>query len=380
MGAGCSTGAARHVVVVVEGATTGAPPPPPSSDPWSSVHGLLKDGRVAVYQHSGSGACVLVPLGGGADASGGSTTTTTTAAAAAAERRLGPDWRRVPVSASAQARVLEALGAMPARPSSSSLQAGAAKATATATTSTTATNNAPAAASGGGEASGEEAADDEALSVGEPVEEAWPPSWAEAGGKGEGEGEGEDDDEGIDEEDEDPLVAAQRRQRRQQGPLAPALRCRVCGREVPNKALLNEHLAACLLVAEAREQTRGTDDGLRMLAGDLRRLLEEQMRAALHGGAWVGVVIVKVTVVGYGTLMTVACGTFYIRSPHSTYAPTCMYVFIPTSVAALRGRRGAGAGAGGRGDGGAGGAGGGPGEPRCVVVLGCTCVWVYVHG
>lgn len=257
MGAGCSTGAARHII---------AASPDPASTP---VHALLKDGRVAVYQHAGSGACVFVPLLVGA----GSSDADATMAAAAAERRLGPEWRRVPVAASAQARVLEAL-ALVTMPPSQTL--------ATPTAAVTSASNSATAASGG-EAPGlvEEAADEEELLIGEPVEEAWPPAWAEAGGDGIF-GEEEEDD---DEDDDDPLVAAQRQQRRQQlGQLMPALRCRVCGREVPNKALLNEHLAACLLVAEAREQTRGTDDGLRGLAGGLRRMLEEQMRAALHGG------------------------------------------------------------------------------------------------
>ena len=71
-------------------------------------------------------------------------------------------------------------------------------------------------------------------------------------------------------------------------PTTKGFKCRVCEREVPTKALLHEHLATCLLVADAREQTRGSDEGLRVLMGELRRLLEEQMKVMLHTGKWVG--------------------------------------------------------------------------------------------
>ena len=63
-----------------------------------------------------------------------------------------------------------------------------------------------------------------------------------------------------------------------------ALRCRICDREMPNKALLNEHLAACLLIAEAREQTRASDEGLRILSSELHKAIEENMKVMLHTG------------------------------------------------------------------------------------------------
>jgi hypothetical protein len=264
MGAGCSTAAARRI----ENSDHHQPPSTPASAAAAAaalvvvVGEAAAAGRVAVYQRASTGACVLVPLPLAAAPPNGSADN---AAVAAAERLLGPEWRRVPLAAVEQARVLAAVA--PPRPDTA----------------------ATAGAAAGVAADGDREDDD--LSLGEPVEEAWPPAWAEDGAAGadadaaglDGRGGG-----GEEEEEEDPLVAAQRRQQqRGRQALQPALRCRVCGREVPNKALLNEHLAACLLVAEAREQTRATDEGLRMLAGDLRRLLEEQMRFALHAGGWV---------------------------------------------------------------------------------------------
>ncbi|KAM3570547.1 hypothetical protein VYU27_007382, partial [Nannochloropsis oceanica] len=67
-----------------------------------------------------------------------------------------------------------------------------------------------------------------------------------------------------------------------QPPLQRGLRCRVCEREVPTKALLHEHLATCLLVADAREQTRRSDEGLKTLMVELRQLMEEQMSVMLR--------------------------------------------------------------------------------------------------
>jgi len=58
----------------------------------------------------------------------------------------------------------------------------------------------------------------------------------------------------------------------------------VCEREVPTKALLHEHLATCLLVADAREQTRRSDEGLKTLMVELRQLMEEQMSVMLRTG------------------------------------------------------------------------------------------------
>ena len=81
-----------------------------------------------------------------------------------------------------------------------------------------------------------------------------------------------------------PFQQQQHQQLQPPPPLQRGLRCRVCEREVPTKALLHEHLATCLLVADAREQTRGSDEGLKTLMVELRRLLEEQMSVMLHTG------------------------------------------------------------------------------------------------
>ncbi|EWM26393.1 hypothetical protein Naga_100715g1 [Nannochloropsis gaditana] len=62
------------------------------------------------------------------------------------------------------------------------------------------------------------------------------------------------------------------------------LKCRVCEREVPTKAMLQEHLNTCLLVADARGQARGSDEGLKVVLGELRRILEEKMNVMLHTG------------------------------------------------------------------------------------------------
>ena len=62
------------------------------------------------------------------------------------------------------------------------------------------------------------------------------------------------------------------------------LRCRICEREIPNKALLDEHIMACMLVAEAKEQTRASDDALRTLNIELGKAIEENMKVMLHTG------------------------------------------------------------------------------------------------
>jgi len=85
-----------------------------------------------------------------------------------------------------------------------------------------------------------------------------------------------------------PFQQQQQQQIQPQPPLQRGLRCRVCEREVPTKALLHEHLATCLLVADARKQTRGSDEGLKTLMVELRRLLEEQMSVMLHTGKMEG--------------------------------------------------------------------------------------------
>lgn len=264
MGAGCSTATARHV----EGGITDDRSQAAAAVLPTLLGEAVAAGQLALYQHGTTGAYVLVPASASAPSHGrrrrGRNSSAWDGRAAAAA--LGSEWRRVP--STEQARVIKGLKPppVPTQPPPSSRADD---------------NDVEGAAAAAARGEGEDERDDEELSVGDPVEDTWPPVWAEEGQEGGWSGDGSDDDE------EDPLMAAQRQQQRQQGgQLAAALRCRVCGREVPNKALLDEHLAACVLVADAREQTRGTDGGLRLLSADLRQLLEEQMRMALHTGGW----------------------------------------------------------------------------------------------
>lgn len=71
-------------------------------------------------------------------------------------------------------------------------------------------------------------------------------------------------------------------------PLTSFLKCRICEREIPNKALLDEHLTACLLIAEAREQTRASDDALTTLSMELHKAIEDNMKIMLQTGKYKG--------------------------------------------------------------------------------------------
>jgi len=71
-----------------------------------------------------------------------------------------------------------------------------------------------------------------------------------------------------------------------QGPLTGDLgpRCRVCHRIMANTQVLQEHLAACCLLAEAQVELDSADAALVELQQSLHSYLDDSMKAAVNAG------------------------------------------------------------------------------------------------
>lgn len=65
---------------------------------------------------------------------------------------------------------------------------------------------------------------------------------------------------------------------------ARALRCRICAKELPNPAIMQEHLAVCGKVASAQEKIRACDEVLQGLLNELTQASEAHMRVMLLTG------------------------------------------------------------------------------------------------
>jgi hypothetical protein len=63
-----------------------------------------------------------------------------------------------------------------------------------------------------------------------------------------------------------------------------ALRCRICGKELANTMMMQEHLALCGKMSEVQDKVRGCDETLQSLLDELTRASEANMRLMLMTG------------------------------------------------------------------------------------------------